>query len=206
MAAITGFGKRSILRSTALPKRMKTSTLPPEKAEPRSAPAQKMRSPAPVMMTERTPSSSAKPVTASLSSRTSVSLIALAGGRLSVMTAKLSSRLTSRVSNAIDGDSSQEDGGDGVRGVGEPVLPLAEHPRRRHLIHRTEQHLGRDLHGHVVAEDARGLALLEHGADEREVRRHLVRGRAAEELVPLAELDLHHLRQRGVALENREVQ
>src|SRR5205823_12540772 len=155
-------------RSTALPKRMKTSTLPPENAEPRSAPAQKIRSPAPVTITARTASSSAKPLTASLSSRMRGSLIAFAGGRLSVTIAMLSSRLTTRVSNAIDGDSSQENGRDGVGRLGETVLPLAEHPGRGHLIHRAEQHLGRDLHRHVVAEEAGGLPFLQHAPDELE--------------------------------------
>src|SRR5947208_6309230 len=50
MAAMTGLGNRSMRRSTELPKRMKEVTSGPEKAEPRSAPAQKILSPAPVMM------------------------------------------------------------------------------------------------------------------------------------------------------------
>ena len=67
-AAITGLGKRSIRRMTVLPKRMKVSTLPPANAEPRSAPPQKMRSPAPVTMTERTVSSCSTEASASFSS------------------------------------------------------------------------------------------------------------------------------------------
>ena len=51
IAATTGLGKRSMRRTTLLPKRMKVATSAPEKAEPRSAPAQKILSPAPVMIT-----------------------------------------------------------------------------------------------------------------------------------------------------------
>src|SRR4029453_671505 len=146
MAAITGLGKRSILRATLLPKRMKSSTFPPEKAEPRSAPPQKIRSPAPVMMTERTASSVCRPVSAAFSSRISVSLMALAGGRLSVMTAQVSSRARTSVSNAIPDDSFEEDRGHGVGGVAEPVAPLAEHPGGGHLVHGAEENLGGNPH------------------------------------------------------------
>src|SRR5919108_811342 len=149
IAAMMGFGKRSILRITALPKRMNASTSPPEKAEPRSAPPQKILSPAPVMITARTPSSVCTLVSAAFSSRISVSLIALAGGRLSVMTAYDSSRARMSVSNPIASDSFEEDRGDRIRRVHQPVAALTEHPRGRHLVHRAEQHLGRHLDGQV---------------------------------------------------------
>src|SRR5256884_3470393 len=145
IAAITGFGKRSIRRITPLPKRMKVSTLPPENAEPRSAPAQKILSPAPVMITERTASSSSTEASAPLSSVMSLALIALAGGRFSVTTTKLSSRAKRKVSNAIGRDSFEEDRRDRLGGVGEAVGALAEHPGRRELVHRAEEHLGGDL-------------------------------------------------------------
>jgi hypothetical protein len=87
MAAMMGLGKRSIFRITLLPKRMNCSTSPPEKAEPRSAPPQKILSPAPVMITDRTESSVCTELSAALSSVMSGSLIAFAGGRLSVMSA-----------------------------------------------------------------------------------------------------------------------
>ena len=92
MAAMIGLGKRSILRITLLPKRMNVSTSPPANAEPRSAPPQKIRSPLPVMITARTLSSVCTELSAAFSSRMSVSLMALAGGRFSVMTANDSSR------------------------------------------------------------------------------------------------------------------
>ena len=101
MAAITGLGKRSIRRTTLFPNRMNVATSGPENALPRSAPAQKILSPAPVMITHLTSGSSSTLDRAALSSRMSGSLIALAGGRLSVMTAKLSSRLRMIVSYAI---------------------------------------------------------------------------------------------------------
>jgi len=49
-------------------------------------------------------------------------------------------------------------------------------------------------------------AFLQDGPDQLEIRRHLVGGGAAEELVALSQLDLHHLGQRRVLLEDREVQ
>src|SRR5262245_34395729 len=162
---MTGFGKRSIFRMTLLPNRMNVSTSSPEKAEPRSAPAQKIRSPAPVMITERIASSCSTELSAALRSRTSSTLIALAGGRLSVMTAKLSSRAKSKVSNAMGADSLEKDGRDGLGCLGELVRALAEDPRGRQLIHRAEQHLGRDLDRQVAANLARGGALLEHVVD-----------------------------------------
>src|SRR2546426_5717096 len=174
MAAITGFGKRSIFRITLLPKRMKVSTSPPENAEPRSAPAQKILSPAPVMMTDRTVSSCSTAFKASFSSRTSSSLIAFAGGRFSVMTAKLSSRANSRVSNAIGADSLQENGRDRLGRLGEAVRALAEHPGGRHLVHRAEQHLGGDLDRQVPAEAPGGRTFLEHVGDHAEVGGDLV--------------------------------
>src|SRR5213083_987737 len=206
MAAMIGLGKRSILRITLLPKRMKASTSPPENAEPRSAPPQKILSPAPVMMTERTLSSSRTAFSASFSSRMSASLMALAGGRLSVMIAYDSSRSRTSVSNPIAGDSFEEDVGHGLGGVREPVAALAEYPGGRHLVHGAEQHLGGDLHGQVAPEHAGLHALLEHGADEVEVRRNLVGGGAAEELLALAQLDLDDLGHVGVGLQRLEVQ
>src|SRR5438552_17192087 len=140
---------------------MKLSTLPPVNADPRSAPAQKILSPAPVMITERTLSSSTSSPKAALSSRTSGSLMALAGGRFSVMTAKPSSRSTRSVSYAIDGHSSQEDSGDGGRSVAQPVFALPQHPRRRHLIHRSEEDFGCDLDGQVAPDRSGDLVLLE---------------------------------------------
>src|SRR5215510_12408356 len=205
-AAMTGLGKRSIFLSTPLPKRMKASTLSPANAEPRSAPAQKIRSPLPVMMRQRTLSSCSNPLTAAFSSRTSVSLIALAGGRFSVMTAWASSRVTTSVSNPMRGDSSEKDGGDRFGRLGQAVAALAENPGRRHLIHGAEEHLGRDLHGQVGADLPARHALVQDRPDEIEVRRDFVRGRAAEELVALAQLDLHHFGQIGITLEDGEVE
>src|SRR5204862_7306969 len=100
---------------------------PPENAEARSAPPQKILSPAPVRMTARTASSSRTELSASLSSRISGSLIAFAGGRFRVMTAHDSSRARMSVSNPIVGDSFEEDVGHRLRGVGQPVAALAEH-------------------------------------------------------------------------------
>src|SRR5437764_13246416 len=154
IAAITGFGKRSIRRITPLPKRMKVSTLPPENAEPRSAPAQKILSPAPVMITERTASSSSTELSASFSSRISGSLMALAGGRLRVTIANVSSRASTSVSNPIAGDSFEEDVGHGLGGLHEPVAALAEHPGGRQLVHGPEEHPGCDLDGEIRAKDA----------------------------------------------------
>src|SRR5919198_3551112 len=212
IAAITGFGKRSILRITPLPKRMKASTPPPENAEPRSAPAQKILSPAPVMITDRTASSSSTEASAALSSFMSSALIALAGGRFRVTTTKLSSRANSRVSNAIARDSFigrdafEEDRRDRVGGVGEPVGALAEDPRRRQLVHRAEEHLGGDLERQVAPEASGRHALLEHRLDDVEIRGDLVGGGAAEELVPLAELDLDDLGEVGVFLDHPEME
>src|SRR5438876_3553366 len=205
-AAITGFGKRSILRITLLPKRMKAATLPPENAEPRSAPAQKIRSPAPVMITDRTASSSSTEVSAALSSVMSGSLIALAGGRFRVTTAKLSSRANSRVSNAIGRDSFEEDGRHRLGCIREAVGALAEHPRRRQLVHRPEEHLGGDLERQVAREASGRHALLEHRLDDVEIGGELVGGGAAEELVPLAELDLNDLGEIGVFLDDPEME
>src|SRR5439155_11142694 len=185
---------------------MKLSTLPPENADPRSAPAQKILSPAPVMTTERTLSSSTNAPRAASSSWTSASLMALAGGRFSVMTAKPSPRSTRSVSYAIHGHSSQEDGGDGVRSVGQPIFALPQHPRRRHLVHRPEENFGCDLEGQVAPDRSGDLALLEDRSDQLEIRRYLVRGRAAKELVPLPELHLHDLGKRRIVLEHAQVQ
>src|SRR3989442_1233070 len=104
----------------------------------------------------------------------SCGLMALAGGRFRVMTANDSSRPTSSVSYAIGRDSSQEDRGHGLRRVGEWIAALAQHPRRGHLIHGAEQHLGGDLHRHVLADLPGRHSLLENGLDEREVGRDLV--------------------------------
>src|SRR2546425_12562872 len=134
-AALTGFGKRSIFRITLLPKRMKVSTLPPENAEPRSAPAQKILSPAPVMMTDRTASSSSTEASAALSSVTSSALIALAGGRFRVTTTNLSSRANCKVSNAIGRDSFEEDRRDRLGWVGGGGRALAGKPTRRQPVH-----------------------------------------------------------------------
>src|SRR5882724_10964522 len=206
MAAMTGLEKRSIRRTTALPKRMNVSTSPPEKAEPRSAPAQKMRSPAPVMMTARTVSSLSTALSTAFSSRMSGSLIALAGGRLSVTIAKLSSRANKRVSYAMGTDSLEKDGRDRVGRLGEAIRALAQHPRCRHLVHRPEQHLGGDLHRQVAPDLPGGGALLEHVVDHGEVGGHLVRRRPAEEFLPLTQLDLDDFRELGIVLEHLEVQ
>src|SRR2546425_11750810 len=205
-AAITGFGKRSILRITPLPKRMKVATLPPENAEPRSAPAQKILSPAPVMITDRTASSSSTELRAALSSVISCSLIALAGGRFRVTTTKLSSRANSRVSNAIGRDSFEEDRRDRLGCVGEAVDALAENPRRRELVHRAEEHLGGDLERQVAPDAPDRHALLEHGLGHVEIGGDFVGGGAAEELLPPAELDLGDLGEGGALLDHPEVE
>src|SRR5262245_29068067 len=204
-AAMMGLGKRSILRITLLPKRMNASTSPPAKAEPRSAPPQKIRSPAPVTTTARTLASPCRAFSASLSSRMSVSLMALAGGRFSVMTANPSSRSSRSVSNAIARDSFEEDRGHLVGGVDQTIAALAQHPRRRHLIHGAEQHLGRHLHRQIRSEAPARHAFLQHGGDQVEVRRDLVRRGTAEELVALAQLHLHHLGQLRILLQHAEV-
>ena len=49
-------------------------------------------------------------------------------------------------------------------------------------------------------------ALLEDGADQGEVRRDLLARGAAEELLALAQLDLHDLGELGILLEHPEVQ
>src|SRR5262249_40958957 len=119
-------------------------------------------------------SSSTNSPTAAFSSCTSSALIALAGGRCNVMIANVSSRSTSSVSYAIQGDSSQEHGGDRVRGVAQPVFSLSEHPRRSDLIHGAEERLRRHLDGHVAANHPGGLTILEDRRDQREVRGDLV--------------------------------
>src|SRR5688572_18389623 len=163
IAAMTGLGKRSIRRRTPVPKRMNVSTLPPEKAEPRSAPAQKILSPLPVMMSARTSGSLSTEDSAAFSSFMSVSLMALAGGRFSVMTRNDSSRVTISVSYAIAADSLDEDRRHRFGGVDEPVGALAEHPRGRHLVHGPEQDLRRHLDGQVIAQQAGGDAFIEGG-------------------------------------------
>src|SRR5437667_2880104 len=185
-AAITGFGKRSILRITPLPKRMKVATLPPENAEPRSAPAQKILSPAPVMITDRTASSSSTELRAALSSVISCSLIALAGGRFRVTTTKLSSRANSRVSNAIGRDSFEEDRRDRLGCIGEAVRALAEHPRGRQLVHRPQELLGGAFYRKARPEPPGRHALAGHGWNAGELGGHPAAGGAPEELRPLA--------------------
>src|SRR2546430_15948533 len=198
IAAITGFGKRSIRRITPLPKRMKVSTPPPENAEPRSAPAQKILSPAPVMITERTASSSSTEASAPLSSVMSSALIALAGGRFSVTTTKLSSRAKRKVSNAIGRDSFEEDRRDRLGGVGEAVGALTEHPGRPELVHRAEGHLGGDLERQGAPDTLGRHALLENGLGHVEVGGNLVGGGAAGEIGPLAQVGLGGLGVVGV--------
>src|SRR5262249_42614204 len=205
-AAMTGLGKRSSLRITLLPNRMNASTSPPEKADPRSAPPQKILSPAPVMIRERTLSSSRTEFSASFSSWISASLIALAGGRLSVTTAYDSSRASASVSNPIACHSSEEHVDHRLRGVGEAIPALAKYPGCRQLVHGSEEHLGGALHRQLAPEHARRDALLEHRTDEVEVRRDLVRGGAAEEFLPLPQLELHDLRELGPGLQRLEVQ
>src|SRR2546425_1810224 len=204
MAATTGLAKRSMRRSTLLPKRMNASTVPPEKAEPRSAPAQKIRSPAPVRMTARTASSASTVTSTSCSSCMRRSLIALAGGRFRVITAKPSSRARIRVSNAMDAHSLEEDRRHRVGGIAEAVGALAQHPGRCHLVHGAEEYLRRDLHWHVGADLAGGDALLEDRADQLEGGGDLVGRGATEELVALAQLDLDDLGPRGLRLLDRK--
>src|ERR671937_1797816 len=206
IAAMTGLGNRSIFRITLLPKRMNASTSPPENAEPRSAPPQKILSPAPVMITERTVSSSRTELSASFSSRMSGSLMALAGGRLRVTIANVSSRVSTSVSNPIAGDSFEEDVGHRLRGLHQPVAALAEHPGGCQLVHGPEEHLGRDLDGQIRAKDAGVHTLPQDRADQVEVRGDLVGGRAAEELLALAQLDLDDLRHVRPRLQRLEVQ
>src|SRR5437899_7061834 len=162
VAAMTGVGSRSMRRSTELPKRMKEVTSGPEKAEPRSAPAQKILSPAPVMMRHWTPPSDSISDSTAFSSFIKASLMALAGGRSRVTTAKESSRSSFMVSYGINdllsgsrfgrrGDALEKDLRDRGSGIGERVAALAEHPGGRHLVHGAEEHLGGDLHGQVLA-------------------------------------------------------
>src|SRR5262249_20074723 len=157
-------------------------------------------SPAPVMITARTASSVSTLVRAALSSRMSVSLIALAGGRLRVITAKLSSFAMSSVSCPMGGHSSQEDRGHLVGGLDQPIRALPQHPRGRQLIHGAEEHLGGELHRNVAAHLSGRHALVEDRADQVEVRGDLVGGGAAEELLALPELDLDHLGELRVVL------
>src|SRR6266545_2678272 len=214
MAATTGLGKRSMRRTTLLPKRMKVAMSGPEKAEPRSAPAQKILSPAPVMMTDLTASSFSTSDRAEFSSFMSSALMAFAGGRFSVMTAKLSSRARIRVSYGmgrlssllVGGDTLQKQIRDGISGIHETILALAQHPRGGHLVHGAEEHLRGDLDRQVRAEPPRGHALLEHGADQGEVRPDLLARRAAEEFLALPQLDLDDLGQLGISLQEVEMQ
>src|SRR5205809_1141007 len=81
---------------------------------------------------------------------------------------KASSRSNFSVSYAIARDSFEEDGGDGIGGVGEPVRALPEDPRGRELVHRAEQHLGGDLHVQVAPDPASGDPLLEDRLDHVE--------------------------------------
>src|SRR6266849_5872655 len=216
IAATTGFRKRSMRRTTLLPKRMKVPTSAPSKAEPRSAPAQKILSPAPVMITARTPSSPSSSDRAAFSSRMSVSLMALAGGRLRVMIAKRSSRLRIRVSYAIGRISSRRRAsGERPRPAGTGRPPRARCPRAgSHACPapRTwqsgqcaEQHLGGDLDGELGLEVPLADALLQDRADQREVRGDLLARGPAEELLALAQLDLYHLGEVRVPLEHLEM-
>src|SRR5580765_2473673 len=102
MAAMTGFGKRSMRRKTELLKRMKEATSDPENTEPRSAPAQKILSPAPVMIRHLTAAFDSSSDSTAFTAFINPSLMAFAGGRLRVTTAKASSRLRIRVSYGID--------------------------------------------------------------------------------------------------------
>src|SRR3989304_2350358 len=102
------------------------------------------------MMTERTVASSSPEARAAWSSSTSFSVIALAGGRFRVMTAKVSSRANSSVSNAIGTDSFEEDGGDGLRRLAQAVAAAAPDPGGRELVHRGEGALRPDLHGQLL--------------------------------------------------------
>src|SRR5581483_7881522 len=200
MAAMTGLGKRSIFRITLLPKRMNCSTSPPENAEPRSAPPQKILSPAPVTITARTESSVSTELRAAFTSVIKASLMALAGGRLSVTSAYDSSRASVMVSNPIADDSFEKDVGHRLSGIGEAISALAEHPRRGELVHGPEQHLRGHLHREIAAEGARGHAIGQDRADQLEVRGDLMSRGAPEELLSLAKLDLHHLGHVGICL------
>src|SRR2546430_17724082 len=131
---------------------MKVSTLPPENAEPSSAPAQKIVPPAPVMITYRTASSSSTEASAALSSVTSSALIAFAGGRFRVTTTNLSSRANCKVSNAIGRDSFEEDRRDRLGCVGEAGGALCRGPRRRPVGPPTAE----DLCGGPEAQNAPG--------------------------------------------------
>ena len=141
MAAMTGLGNRSMRRSTELPKRMKEVTSGPEKAEPRSAPAQKILSPAPVMMRHWTAPSDSISDSTAFSSFINASLMALAGGRFRVTTAKESSRSRLMVSYGINdllsdsrarrhGDALEKDLRDRGTAVGERVAALAANVAR----------------------------------------------------------------------------
>src|ERR1700730_11361491 len=141
MAAMTGFGKRSMRRSTESTKQMKEVTSGPEKAEPRSAPAQKILSPAPVMMRHWTAPSDSTSDSTAFSSFINASLMALAGGRFRATTAKESSRSSFMVSYGINdllsdsrfgrhGDALELDHAYRVFGVGARVAALAVHPGR----------------------------------------------------------------------------
>src|SRR5215470_16309400 len=175
--------------------------------------AMEILSPAPVMMRQRTASSGSSSDSAALSSLIRPSLIALAGGRFRVMTAKDSSRLTVMVSYAIDGllgsgrcHALQENLGHGLRRVHEPISTLAQHPRRRHLIHGAEQHLGRHLHGEPGTEAASVHALFQDRGNEREVGTDLLAGGTPEKFLPLTQLHLQHLGEVRVLREEAEVQ
>src|SRR2546429_6543540 len=93
------------------------------------------------MITGRTALSSPTEASAPLSSVMSSALIALAGGRFSVTTTKLSSRAKRKVSNTIGRDSFEEDRRDRLGGVGEAVGAPAEHPGRRELVPCAAEHL-----------------------------------------------------------------
>src|SRR5688572_1029587 len=217
MAATTGLGKRSMRRTTLLPNRRKAAMSGPEKAEPRSAPAQKILSPAPVMISDRTASSAWSSESAALSSRIRSSLMALAGGRFRVMTAKDSSRVTTMFSYGIGGwlldargsaggEAAEEKVGEGLRGVGEAIAALAQHPRGGHLVHGAEEGLGGDLHRQALPEATLRHALFQDGGDEGEVGRDLVRRGPPEELLSLPLLHLDHLGQLRVFLQHLEVE
>src|SRR5262245_57088968 len=124
--------------------------------------------------------------------------MALAGGRLRVMTTKLSSRSTSSVSNGIASHSFQEDSGHRVSRLGESIGPLAEHPGCSHLVHGSEEHLGGELHRYVTTDEPLRHPFLQDGCDQLEVGRYLVGGGPTEELVALAQLHLHDFGQVGI--------
>ena len=159
IAATTGLGKRSMRRSTLLPKRMKGGDVRPVKAEPRSAPAQKIRSPAP----------------GDDDGAHGVVGLELGQGRVQLAHQRLADRVGGRPVQgddgeallagqdqglvrpsggcssgralAADGHAPEEEIGHRGRGVDEPVPALAQHPRRGHLVHGAEQRLGGDLDG-----------------------------------------------------------